>query len=161
VHQVAYACEADSEAASGVEVGEVGGVEAAAAAELEGEGVSEGEHDGGGGGGCEIERAGLGGDTDVEEDVRRLGEAGVGCARECDEGGGEPFEDREDEEELFGFAAVREGDDGVAGRDHAEVSVDGFGGVEEVSGSSGRAEGGCDLLSDDAGFADSGEEDVL
>ena len=90
-----------------------------------------------------------------------MGEAGVGCAGECDEGGGEPFEDGKDEEELFGFAAIGEGDDGVAGRDHAEVSVDGFGGVKEVGGGSGGAEGGCDLVGDDAGFADSGEEDVL
>ena len=69
VHEVAYAGEADAEAAAGVEVGEVGGVEAAAAAEFEGEGVAEGEHDGGGGGGGEIEWAGFGGDADVEEDV--------------------------------------------------------------------------------------------
>jgi hypothetical protein len=70
VHEVAYAGEADAEAAAGVEVGEVGGVEAMAATEFEGEGVSEGEHDGGGGGGSEIEWAGLGGDADVEEYVR-------------------------------------------------------------------------------------------
>jgi hypothetical protein len=90
-----------------------------------------------------------------------LGEAGVGFAGECDDGGGEPFEDGEDEEDLFGFAAVGEGDDGVARRDHAEVSVDGFGGVEEVGGGSGGAESGCDLVGDNAGFADSGEEDVV
>jgi hypothetical protein len=161
VHQVAYTGEADSQAAARVEVGEVGGVKAAAATEFEGQGVSESEHDGGGGGGSEIERAGFGGDADVEEYVGRLGEAGVGCAGQGDEGGGEPLEDREDEEEFFGFAAVGEGDDGVAGSDHAEVSVDGFGGVEEVCGGSGGAEGGGDLVGDDAGFADSGEEDVL
>ena len=84
----------------------------------------------------------------------------VRAAAEGDERVGEALERGKEVEELFGFAAVGEGEDGVAGGDHAEVAVDGFGGVEEVGGSAGGAEGGGDLAGDDADFADAGEDDA-
>ncbi len=64
-------------------------------------------------------------------------------------------------EELLGLAAVGEGEDDVVGRGHAEVAVDGFGGMKEVGRGAGGAEGGGDLAGDDAGLADAGEEDAL
>ena len=85
VHQVADAGESSAEAASGVKVGEVLGLPAAATADLEGERVAEREHDRGGGGGREVERAGFGGDAGVEEDVAGLSESGGGAAAEGDE----------------------------------------------------------------------------
>ena len=47
MHKVANAGETIAETAAGVEVGEVGGVEAAAAAEFERERIAQREHDGG------------------------------------------------------------------------------------------------------------------
>ncbi len=69
-------------------------------------------------------------------------------------------EDGEQTEDLFGLAGVGEGEDEVAGGDHAEVAVEGFGGVEEEGGGAGGAEGGGDLAGDDAGLADAGEGDA-
>ena len=127
----------------------------------EGEGVAEGEHDGGGGGGCEVVRAGFAGDADVERDAGGGGEGGGRAAADGDEAGLEALEEGQEGEELFGFAACGEGDDEVAGGEHAEVAVEGFGGMEEVGGGSGGAEGGGDLAGDDAAFADAGEEDAV
>ena len=164
VHEIADASEAFADAASGVEVGEVGGAEVAAVAEGEGEGVAEGEHDRSGGGGS----LGWAGRPSVETLLRCRGRCrrpgrGVECSelqramsvtgRRLSEGGG--FED------LLGFTAVGECEDDVVGGDHAQVAVDGFGGVKEVGGCAGGAKGGGDLAGDDAGFADAGEEDAL
>ena len=159
VHEVADAGEFEAEAAAGVEIGEVLGGEAAALAEGEGEGVAEGKHDGGGGGGGKIVRAGLFGDGEVEREICGAGEGGGGVAAESDEREVEAMGDRKEGEEFFGFAAGGEKEEGVRGGEHAEVAVEGLGGVEEVGGGSGGAEGGGDLPRDQATFADAGEEE--
>ena len=73
---------------------------------------------------------------------------------------GEALERREQAEKLFGLAAVGEGEDDVAGGEHAEVAVNGLGGVEEVGGRAGGAERGGDLAGDDAALADAGDDDA-
>ncbi len=104
VHEVADAGEAAAEAATGVELGEVFRLEAAAAADLEGEGVAEGEHDGGGGGGGKVEGAGLGGDGGVEGKDGGLGEGGGGFAAEGDDLVAEVLEGGQEGEDLLGLA---------------------------------------------------------
>jgi hypothetical protein len=115
VHELADACEALADAATGVQVGEVFRLPATTAAYFEGECVAESEHDGCGGGGCEVEGAGFGGDTGVEEDAARLGEGGGAAAADGDQGGVEPLEGGEEAQELFGLSAVGEYEDDVAG----------------------------------------------
>ena len=61
--------------------------------------------------------------------------------------------------DLFGLAAVGEGEDHVVGVDAAEVAVDGFGRVQEVSAGAGRGERGDELLADQAGLAHAGDDD--
>jgi len=160
VHQLADAGETFADAATRMQVGEVFGLPATATAYFESESIAQREHDRSGGGGGEVERTGFGGDAGVEEDAAGLSEGGGGAAGDGDERGGEAPEGGQEAKELFGLAAVGEGEDGVAGGDHAHVAVDGFGGVEEVSGRAGGAKGRGDLAGDDAAFADAGEDDA-
>ena len=158
VHEIADTGEATAEAAPGVEVGEMLWGEVAAVAEGEGEGVAERKHDGGGGGGGEVEGTGLGVYRGVQDDGAGLREGGGGAGAEGHEGDLHALESGEEAEEFFGLAAVGEGDEDVMGGEHAEVAVDGFGGMEEVRRGAGGTEGGGDLAGDDAGFAHTGEE---
>ena len=160
MHEVSDAGEASADAATGVQVREVFGSPTAAATDFESERVAESEHDRCGGGGSEVEPAGFGGDAGVEKDVAGLGERGRGAAGERNERDGEALERGEQAEEFFGFAAVGEGDDGVARCEHAHVAVDGFRGMEEVRWSAGRTEGCGDLAGDDAALADAGDDDA-
>ena len=159
MHEVSDAGEAIAEAAGGVEVGEVLGGKSAVSREGKGEGVTKGEHDGGGGGGGEIVGAGLLGDGGVENVRCGVGEGGGGAAGEGDDPDFEAGERGKEGEEFGGFARSGERDEGVAMVEHAEVTVEGLGGVEEVSGGAGGAESGGDLLGDDAAFADTGEDE--
>ena len=157
----ATAGEAAAELTAGMKLGEVAGFEAECFADVDGERVAEGEHGGGGGGGSELVWAGFAGDADVERDVGWLGERGGEAAAEADERGAEARDDGEEAKELFGFAAVGEGEEDVAAGEDAEVAVEGFGGVEELGGGAGGDEGGGDFAGDEAAFADSGEDDAV
>lgn len=161
MHEFSDAGEASTDSTSGVEIGEVLGTPATASTYFEGEGVAEGKHDRGGGCRREVERAGFDGDAGVEMDVAGLGERGGGAPRESDERGGEALEGWDEAEELFGLTAVGEGQNRVAGGDHAHVAVDGLRGVEEVCGGTGGAEGGGDLAGDKTAFADAGDDDAV
>jgi len=141
--------------------GEVLRTPAASPADLKGQRIAESEHHGCRCSGREIVRAGFGGHAGVEYDVAGLSEGGGHASGECDEVVSESLEEREESEELFGFAACGQGDDRVSAGEHAEVSVHGVGRVEIVRGSSGRAERGGDLSSDDAALADSGDDDAV
>ena len=70
------------------------------------------------------------------------------------------LDQRHDGEHFLTAAGVGEGDDGIGGRDHAEVAVRGFGGMHEVGRRAGAGEGGGDLASDVAGLADAGDDDA-
>ena len=63
----------------------------------------------------------------------------------------------EQADDLRGLSRVGQGEHQVSFDEHPEVSVSGFGRVEEIGGSAGRSEGGGDLLSDEAGLADAGD----
>jgi hypothetical protein len=159
-HDIADAGEEGaSEAAAGVELGEIFIAEAAGFEEDHGEGVAEDEHIGGAAGGSEVKGAGFAFDIDVEDDVAVSTEGGIGGAGESDEFGGETFEVGEEVEEFIGFAAVAEGDDGVALADDAEVAVEGVLGIEDDGGGAGGIEGGGDFMGDIVGFSDTDDDD--
>ncbi len=160
VHEVANAGQALAELAAGMEFGEVLDAEALAQADGDGEGVAEGEHGGGRGGGSEIEAAGFTRDAAIEGYVAGLGEGRVQIAGEADQGVALALEHGEQAEDFFGFAAGGERDDDVAGHEHAQVAMDGFGGVQKQGRRAGGAERGGDLLGNDAAFAHSGDDNA-
>src|SRR5262249_53493752 len=66
----------------------------------------------------------------------------------------------EEADELFSFAAPRQGDDDVAGLDDTEVAVNRFGRVEEDGGRTGAGERRGDLSGDDSRLAHAGRDDM-
>ena len=67
---------------------------------------------------------------------------------------------RGERDELGGRAGAGEHQDGVAGLEDAEVAVHRVGGMQEDGGGAGAAEGGGDLLPDERGLADAGDDDL-
>jgi hypothetical protein len=159
-HDIADAGEEGAtEAAAGVELGEIFVAESAGFEEDHGEGIAEHEHVGGAAGGGEVEGAGFAFDVDIEDDVAVSAEGGIGGAGEGDDFDGEAFEEGEEVEEFVGFAAVAEGDDGIAFADDSEVSVEGILGIEDDGGGAGGIEGGGDFMGDIVGFPDPDDDD--
>src|SRR5580698_10730719 len=62
--------------------------------------------------------------------------------------------------DFFGFAAVGDGDEHVAAREHAEVAVEGFAGVKKEGWSAGAGECCRYLARDETGFSHAGENDA-
>jgi hypothetical protein len=91
--------------------------------------------------------------------IARLGQGGLAVAAEADEGVADALEGGEKAEDLFGLTAGGEGDDHVAVSQGAKVAVQGFGGMKEKRRGAGGAEGGGDLLGDDAALAHAGDDD--
>ena len=63
----------------------------------------------------------------------------------------------EQADDFLALAAVRQDQGDVVGVDHAEVAVDGAGGVEDVGAGAGRVEGAGDLLADVGRLAGAGD----
>jgi hypothetical protein len=68
--------------------------------------------------------------------------------------GGQEFED------FGGFSGGGESQDEVAAHDHAEISVQGFGGMEVEGGGSGGCEGGGEFAADESTLAHAGDDDA-
>lgn len=149
-----------AEGSAGMEAGEVACGEVAAFDESHGEGVAHDELGGGGGGGCEVVGAGLVLDGGVEDDVGFMGEEGVGVADDSYETVAEVFDERHKDLDFGGVAGFGDADDDVARADHAEVAVDGVGGVEEEGRGAGGVEGRDYLDSDVGAFADTGDDNA-
>ena len=66
----------------------------------------------------------------------------------------------EQADDFFGFAAVGDGQDGVAAREHAEIAVQRFGGMQEEGWRAGAGKRGGDFSADEAGFAHAGDDDA-
>jgi hypothetical protein len=62
--------------------------------------------------------------------------------------------------EFGGLAGIRQGEDHVAGDDHAEIAVRGLGGMDEQRGGAGRGQRRGDLARDMAGLAHAGDHDA-
>ncbi len=148
-----------AQGSAGVEAREVAGGEVAAFDECDGEGVAHDELGGGAGGGGEVVGAGFVLDGGVEDDVGLLGEEGVGVADDGDEWVAEVFDEGYEYLDFWGVAALGEADDDIAGLYHAEVAVDGVGGVHEEGRGAGAVEGGDDFGGDVGTFANTGNYD--
>jgi hypothetical protein len=88
------------------------------------------------------------------------GQGRVQIADEADQGVALALEEGEQAENLLGLAAGGERNDHIAGHEHAQVAVDGFGGVQKEGGRACGAERGGDLLGNDAALAHAGDHDA-
>lgn len=113
------------------------------------------------GSGRDAEGVGGGGNRGVENHVGLLSEGRVAVAEEGDEGAAKGAEGGEELEQFGGGAGPGDEEDGVAGREDADIAVDGFGGVEEDGGEACRGEGGGEFPGDVAGLADASEDDLM
>ena len=86
----------------------------------------------GAGRGREVERTGFFLRARVDVHVGFAGESRLFIAGEGDQLGSLPLDHRHDRQQLGAFTGVRESDEHVVERDHAEVAVTCFGGVHEV-----------------------------
>jgi len=120
-----------AEAAGGMERGEIFVLETAAVEEGNGEGIADGHGYRGAGGGSEIEGAGFFFYADVEDDFTGFCEGGFGISGERDNGNFKALERFEEIQDFLGFAAIGDGEESVATREHAEIAVEGFGGMQE------------------------------
>ena len=96
----------------------------------------------------------------IEADIAGLRERGLHVAAEADERVADALDGGQQAEDLFGLAAGGERDDDVAAGEHAEIAVNGFGGMQEQRGAARGAERGGDLLRDDAALAHPGDDDA-
>ncbi len=150
-----------AQAAGRVEAGEVLVREVAHPAQHEGQGVADGDHGRGAGAGRQAERTDLLQRAEHEGDVGRAGQRAVAVAGQarrwpsasCRSGPQQP-------DDLLALAAVRQDQDDVVGMDHAQVAVDGPGGVEDVGAGAGRVERAGDLLADVGRLAGAGDADA-
>ena len=81
-------------------------------------------------------------------------------AGERDEGDFEALEGFEEIDDFLGFAAVGDGEERVAAGEHAEIAVEGFGGMKKKGWRAGAGEGGGDFAADEAGLAHAGDDDA-
>ena len=121
--------------------------------------VSHRERRGGARGGSEPERAGFLRDAHVDVDVRVAREARRGIAGQGDERYPEPLDGGHDGQDLVRLAGVRERDDRILARDHAEVAVARLAGMNEERGGSGARQGRGHLVPHVPGLAHSGHDD--
>ena len=104
----------------------------------------------------ESQRAGFG-DVGVEMDVGFGGERRARIARDGDQPRALTLDQRDDHQKLRAFSRIRQGDHHVVARNHAQVAVAGFGGMDEECRSAGACQGGRNLAGDVAGLADSAD----
>src|SRR5216683_341415 len=131
-----------AKAAGGMESGEIIVLEAAAVEKGNSECVADGHGYGGAGGGSEIEGAGFFFDADIENDFAGFGERGFGIAGERDDGNFQALERFEEVEDFLGFAAVGDGEESIAAGEHAEIAMEGFGGMQEKGRCTGAGKSG-------------------
>ena len=160
VHQVLDAEKFFAEAAGGVKRGEVVVAEIATFKKRDGKCVADGHCDGSARGWREIQGTGFFFHADVESDVAGFGESGFEIAGQSDERNFEALERFEEMNDFFGLAAVRDGDERVAAREHAEVAVERFGGMKKERWSAGAGERCRNFSRDEAGLAHAGENDA-
>ncbi len=147
------------EGPAGMGAGEVGGGKTPGLEQGDGQGVPQCQYGRGAGRGRQVERAGFARNRGVQVHVRQAGEAGLRVAGDGDEARAAPLEERGDDQELLAFARIRQGQQQVFCRDHAEVAVACFGRMHEECRGSGACKRGSDLVAHVPGFADAADHD--
>ena len=126
--------------------------------ENDGQRVPQGQ---GGGRGCrggQAERASLPVHAHVQNHVGVVGERRFHLSDQADNGDAEPLERGKQAHQLMGLAAVGDGNGQVPLGQHAQVAMDGVGGMDEQGGRPGAGESRGDLPGDDARFPHAGED---
>ena len=141
-----------AEAAAGVVAGEVHRFEVQRGDQCDGECIAHGHGGEGRGGRCQVVRADLAFDGDVQPDVGVFGQGRLAVAGHGDDFVAEGLEARDQLDDFFGFAAVGNQDQYVDRLEHAEVAVEGFGRMQEQARGAGGGEGGDHLLANQPGF---------
>jgi len=111
-------------------------------------------------GGREPQRTRLRDGTDLEDDVRLVGERIARARRHRHDRRAQPADRRQQTEQLVGLPAVRKREHEVAGHQAAEVAVQRFGGVQVERGRSRRGERRGDLLRDEPRLSHPGDDDA-
>ncbi len=106
----------------------------------------------------EIVRTGLFSNADVDRHARGAAQSRIGLPDEHDQRHAEAFEVGQQEHQLGRLTGVRDREQHVGARDHAEVTVTRFGRVHEECRGAGAGQRGCDLAGNVARFADSGDD---
>ena len=159
-HQVGDPEQPLSDLATRVEQGEVLQLEPFPDAQGHRERVAHGQRRGCAGSGRQAKVAGLAGDAGVEAEVGRPAQGRVGVAGQHHQRQRQPLDVLEEAEDLRGFAGVGEGHDHVARGQHAQVAVDGLGGVQKEGRGAGAGERGGHLPGDDAALAHARGDDA-
>lgn len=107
----------------------------------------------------EIERAELPLQRQMDIHITDSGEQALLRRRDGDEISALGPRAGDEAEELVGVAGLAEEDEEVGGREDADVAVEGVDGGEEGGANAKGDEGLGDLLGDESGLADAGEED--
>jgi hypothetical protein len=105
--------------------------------------------------------AGLAVDRDIQHILSRLPKRRPSAAGEDHQLHPNPRQHRQQADQLFALAGVRESDQDIAFGEQAEIAVQGFGGVQKVRGRSGGPQRGGDLACDEAALADAGDDHAL
>ena len=109
--------------------------------------------------GASTERANLLQRPQDDGHVGLCGQRALACAGQPDNGRRQLAERAQQADDLLAFAAVRQGQDDIVGMDHAQIAVDGAGGVQDVGTGARRVERAGDLLADVGRFAGAGDRD--
>ena len=111
-------------------------------------------------GGREVHRASLLVDRHVQMDVGHLRHRRVRLARHRDQRRAHALDQRQDRHDLGGFARIADRQYHVLARDHAQVAMAGFTGVDEERRRAGGRQRRGDLAADVARLAHAGNDDA-
>ena len=139
---------------------EIFGGETARFEQRHGQRIAHGEHRRGAGGGRKIERAGFLGHADVEMRHGGFGQRRRRIARHGQQRHAQTRHMRQQRQHLGCFAGIRHGQQYIVARDHADVAVTGFGGVQKESGCTGAGQRRGQLAANVPRFAHTGHHDA-
>jgi hypothetical protein len=151
--------EAAAQRAARVMLGELLAAEAARFQQRHRERVAQRQRRGGARRGRQVERARFLVDAGIQVHVRLARERGIRAARDGDDLRAAALDERQDARDLVGLPRIRNGDDHVVGRDHAQVAVARLGRMHEERRSAGGSERGRDLVAHMARLAHARHDD--
>ena len=120
--------------------------------------IADGQHRRRARAGSQAQRASFLQRPEIERHLRRSGERAGAMARDGDDRHRERRERRQQPNDFLRFAAMGEDEHQIGSMDSSEVAVDGFAGVQKVASGAGRGERRGDLLADQSGLADPGDD---
>ena len=138
---------------AGVGAGKVFGLETARVQQGDGQRIAQRQLRRGAGGGGQVERAGFLVDAAVQNDVGVFRQGRFNVAGHRNQRHAQAFEHGQDRHQLFGLAAVGDGQHQVDWLDHAQVAMAGLGRVDKQGRRAGGRQRGGGFAPDVAAFA--------